>query len=168
VLTWLVGGVERGDEMDSAIAGLLGAVIGGAITATTSIGIEAGRGWAQARKERHARLATVRTAARLLDLELKTVEALMLTCLENKRSNVSANLDMQAWQRYATELASDLSYEAWVPLTRGVAAVERVVTLAPREGRPLTEGEVAAYKHLVVVISAAREALRDYLETGER
>ena len=70
--------------MDKAVAGLLGAVIGAAITAIASILIEARRAWAKAKKERQARLATVRTAVRLLDMQFHVVEMVLNTQIQGK------------------------------------------------------------------------------------
>jgi hypothetical protein len=157
--------------MDKAVAGLLGAVIGAAITAIASILIEARRAWAKAKKERQARLATVRTAVRLLDMEFMVTEAVLKTQIRGKywtRSAKTAPLERQAWPRYATELASDVAYDDWPSVTRGVLAHGLVVAFAPREEGPLTEDEIDRLERYLTLVKEAREAISGYLKTGTR
>src|SRR5215472_10588396 len=62
----MIGPVENENEaypMDAAVAGLLGAVIGGGMTAATSIGIEFGRAWAQGRSDGRVWQQCVRRSA---------------------------------------------------------------------------------------------------------
>jgi hypothetical protein len=52
--------------MSPATAGLLGAVIGGALTAVSSLGIETWRGWRAGKKEDESKQKELRQVARLV------------------------------------------------------------------------------------------------------
>jgi hypothetical protein len=156
--------------MDAAVAGLLGTVIGGAITAVTSIVVEFARVGARGRKERRTRLATLRTAVRLLDMQFRVHEMVLKTQIEGKywtKSVKTAPLEMQVWPRYATELASDLSHDAWTSVTIGILAHGEVVAFAAREEGPLTKDEIEKLEMYLKLVREARKAISVYLETGE-
>lgn len=101
--------------MDQAVTGLVGAVIGGVLTAGSNIGLEwtRNRRLESASQRRHEQ--EFREAARLIDEELiAAIETLQAAEMQHTWPLQTQQLPTQTWQHYAPVIArSDISEDAW-------------------------------------------------------
>ena len=110
----------------TAVFGLVGVIIGGAITAFTTYWIERQRALRDERKEQRKRLIEVKRAARLIDEDFKWAWAAVSLAIEDKRWPTVGHdpVRLEAWQEHRGLLASETTLGDWRVLQAAVRAME--------------------------------------------
>jgi hypothetical protein len=163
----LVPAAEWIKNVDQAIVGFVGVLLGAVITA----GIAAGTNYllvmrkekAEAAKDRFSRANELKTAARLVVDDFFIAQAAAKEFVEKKRwvPGTARNFPLDAWQKDREVLARELPLEDWNMVELAVWAVERFRNLAPI---PRSSDEMAETGHpLLKDITAGIEALLPYM-----
>jgi hypothetical protein len=128
---------ERIKNVDQAIIGFVGVVLGAVITA----GIAAGANYllvvrkerAEAVKDRLSRANELKTAARLIVDDFFIAQVAATEFVEKKRwvPGTARNFPLDAWQKDREVLARELPLEDWNTVEIAAWAVERFRNLAP-------------------------------------
>ena len=158
---------ERIRNVDQAIVGFVGVVLGAVITA----GITAGANYllvvrkerAEAVKDRLSRANELKTAARLIVDDFFIAQLAATEFVEKKRwvPGTARNFPLDAWQKDREVLARELPLEDWNTIEIAVWAVERFRNLAPV---PRSSDEMAETGQPILKdITAGIEALLPYM-----
>ena len=111
----------------SAGVGLMGAIIGGTITATSNWVVCHRKEVADDKREKSLRDAHLRVASREVGEDLidgATVANLMME--ERCWKLLDGELDLNRWKEHRTVLAAELSDTAWVKVTTAISAIEQL------------------------------------------
>jgi hypothetical protein len=148
-----------GGEMEAAVFGLVGVVLGGLLTAGTQL-------WLEHRRERRA----ISRAKRLVSGEL--LHAILILRTEADRSDgtwmffddAARVLPTTAWGEHRAHLAELVSEEVWERLVMAYAMLEidrgrlqRSDALPPTA--PMSDDTIAGLRQTVVELTVLREAL---------
>lgn len=110
------------------IFGLLGVVVGGAITFGASYFLDEKRAERERQREDREHRREVRRAARLIALELSWMRAVADSCVKNKEwpnPDVPVpSLSTEARQKYLDAIASNLSSDVWLSVTIAIQSVD--------------------------------------------
>jgi hypothetical protein len=164
---YLVPAAERIKNVDQAIVGFVGVLLGAVIAA----GIAAGANYllvvrkerAEAAKDRLSRVNELKTAARLIVDDFFISQGAATEFVEKKRwvPGTARNFPLDAWQKHREVLARELPLEDWNTVEIAVGAVERFRNLAfvPRSSHEMAE----AGQPILKDVKAGIEALLPYM-----
>src|SRR5712692_3275707 len=133
-----------------AAFGLLGVIIGGCITAISSYILDERREQREYARERRVRAIAVRTAARLIELDMRVAFAFAKVSLERKQwlGSPPKPLSEENWQSYRAVLAPELSQSDWLALVLGARQVDSIAHRAlgaQQSGKLELDAEVEKY-----------------------
>jgi hypothetical protein len=153
-----------------AAFGLLGVVVGGLITATTSYLLGEKRGRREREREERERSIQIKRAARMIDAHFSKAYACATAALEKNYywDRDVVHLGLKGWDDYAAILAPALLSDAWLKVCLDVDAVRYLNTYresdaarAPKEPMfpPISKEIKPGVERAVAEIDAARESL---------
>jgi hypothetical protein len=109
-----------------AIVAFVSTILGACIGAYTNYILAVRRERADTAKDDRAHAIEVKRAARLIDLEFSRALALVEVAYRKRYWVVEAELSIEAWQKYGSTIAPDLSHPAWAAVITAVQAVEHI------------------------------------------
>jgi hypothetical protein len=148
--------------MDSAAAGLIGVLLGGAITAGANFILAVRRERVEEARARERINAERLLAARLIWTELQRARASLSHVARHKSwSDVHGHIRSESWEKYGPTLASELPLESWRHL---VASYLLVFDMGAAESsNPVSEVDDKTVDRLKRAIGAVQKAI-DILE----
>jgi hypothetical protein len=147
-----------------ALIGLSGVVVGAVITVWANWVLVVRREKADAERESRKRAIEVKTAARMIAIELATAGAAALICVE-KRHWWSADVPLKTeeWQKYASVIAPYLSNTDWIAMVTAFMSVDNLRTIGdPRPTGAITDAIADAIAPILRDIENGKEALAPY------
>lgn len=115
----------RPPSVDSAVIGLAGVVVGGAISVATTLLGERG----QDQRERRAQQREERQALRMVHQELVTIQMELEAAAENKRwwNRAALKFETPAWERFGHAVAaSDIDENSWTWISHAYDEIARL------------------------------------------
>jgi hypothetical protein len=109
-----------------AVFGLLGVIVGGAITAGVDYFLDERRAFREETKERRKRLIDLKRAARLIDQDFSWALAALNLAIMMKHW-VAPQLEpirLESWREHRSVLAAETTWAAWTALINAVQAME--------------------------------------------
>lgn len=117
-------------NLDSAIFGLIGVIVGGIITAGSNYLIESRRERAVMKRDSHNYTIEIKRAARLIADDLSRGIAAARICIDKRHwwSTDVRPLTIEGWQQNRGIVAAELSDDAWLAVRIAVEAVDNLNT----------------------------------------
>lgn len=111
-----------------AIVALVATIIGATIGATTNYVLAVRQDRADRERDSRNHAIEVKRAVRLIDAELSCAQAAAQICVEKRHwwSMDAPQLATEAWQKYGSILAPDLSDQAWHDLIVALEAIDNI------------------------------------------
>lgn len=151
-----------------AVVGVVSTIVGATIGAATTYVLAVRRERADRENERRNHAIDVKRATRLIDLELAQAAALADISI-TKRYWVDYELSTEAWQRYCSIVAPDLSNEAWHAVTMAFMAVEHIkgsralYVGGVLRDRPISDGNADGVAPMLKDVQLGRAALAPFV-----
>jgi hypothetical protein len=153
-----------------AIVALVSTVIGATIGAATTYVLAARRERVDRETERRNRALEVKRAARLLDLELHKAQALADMAIRKRYwiQNQDVVLSSEAWEKYCSVIAPELSNDAWNAVTRAFLAVghiegaRAVYHVGVLHDKPISDDIAQRIAPMVTDVTLGRDALATF------
>jgi len=110
-----------------AIVALMSTIVGATIGAATNYALAVRRERADRERDSRNHAIEVKRAARLIDAELVRGHAAAQICVEKRHWwPADARLPTEAWQKYSSTIAPDLSDQAWRAVLIAVEALDNI------------------------------------------
>jgi hypothetical protein len=154
----------------TAAFGLLGVIVGGAITAGTTYLVEERRARREERKEQRKQLIELKRAARLVDEDVKWALAAVVITINEKRwpALLQDPIGLDTWEEYRSLLATETTLSDWRTLQ---AAVRGMVTYKLTRNKALEQGkwdvneeQLGTLESKKAALQKARDALKPFLD----
>lgn len=149
----------------AAILGLIGVVIGGAITFASSYFIESQKAARERAREEKTRAASLQLAARIVDAEFSDVLSSAQFTLAQQQWPESMRTEMTDWLAHRVTLAAELSGPEWVAVVNAAITMDtlgEVRTYPTDEGGKLFPPTLELVRTFIPHLEHGRDALRPY------